>query len=319
MKYLNKTHIIELNDNWSELFSVIKDAINAVGLNDFSQPLKPYLRFNKDKKNRIIAMPAYIGGNVDMAGIKWIASFPSNIEKGLDRANSTTILNNSDTGMIECIVNTAEISSIRTAAVTGAFIKKIFQVKPFPEEIKIGIIGYGPIAKMHVSMLKELFAGKKYHINVCEINYKKSEEHDPSLNFYNSFESFFETSDIIITATNSSQPYIDKLPKKGSLHLNVSLRDYQDVFFKNVDKVFVDNWEEVCRENTDIERLYLFAELKKSDTIDLIELFTSEGTLENISDTDILSFNPMGMAVFDIAVADYFHKKSVIKNKGINL
>lgn len=318
MKYLDKTDVITLNDDWSELFSVINDSILAMSSGDFSQPIKPYLRF-KDKRNRIIAMPAYIGGDVDMAGIKWIASFPANIERGFARANSTTVLNNSETGAIECIINTAEISSIRTAAVTGTFIKKILEVKPFDGIIKIGVIGYGPVAKMHINMLKDLFAGKDYEINVCDINYKKDISDDSSLNFYESYEAFFEKSDIIITATNSSQPYIDKVPKKGSLHLNVSLRDYKDEFFKDVNKVFVDNWEEVCRENTDIERVHLSAGLEKENTIDLIDLFKSKDVLENISEMETLIFNPMGMAVFDIAVADYFYRKSVIRNKGKDL
>lgn len=309
MKYLDKTQIIELNNNWSELFSVINDSIEAMASKDFSQPIKPYLRF-KDKKNRIIAMPAYVGGNVNMAGIKWIASFPDNIDKGLDRANSVTILNNSETGNVECIINTAEISSIRTAAVTGAFLKRILSIKNFPDLIKIGVIGYGPIAKMHIKMLNELFNGKNYEINVCDINLKENEQEDSRIKFYDSYEHFFSESDIVITATNSSQPYIDIKPKTGSIHLNVSLRDYKDSFFKEVDKIFVDNWDEVCRENTDIERVHLTGELEKNDVIELVELFETDSILKNITNSDIISFNPMGMAIFDIAVAYYFYKKS---------
>lgn len=48
--------------------------------NEFAQPIKPYLRYN-NLKNRIIAMPAYAGGECDMAGIKWIASYPDNINQ----------------------------------------------------------------------------------------------------------------------------------------------------------------------------------------------------------------------------------------------
>ena len=68
------------------------------------------------------------------------------------------------------------------------------------------------------------------------------------------FEQAFEDVDLFITATVSSKPYIHQKPKPGSLHLNVSLRDYENIFMDYVDLMVVDDWEEVCREKTDIER-----------------------------------------------------------------
>ena len=42
---------------------------------------------------RINAMPGYIGGDYNMAGIKWIGSGPMNYKKGLPRASVTVVLN----------------------------------------------------------------------------------------------------------------------------------------------------------------------------------------------------------------------------------
>lgn len=39
---------------------------------------------------RINAMPSYIAGEFDMAGIKWIGSGPQNYKQGLPRASPVT-------------------------------------------------------------------------------------------------------------------------------------------------------------------------------------------------------------------------------------
>ena len=116
MYYLNSQHLDTIGRNWKDLAKVIEKAIICLGNQEFAQPVKPYLRY-KDKVNRIIAMPAFIGGDINFSGIKWIASFPKNFQKGLKRAHSVSILNEADSGVPVCTINTTLISGIRTAAV----------------------------------------------------------------------------------------------------------------------------------------------------------------------------------------------------------
>ena len=60
-------------------------------------------------------------------------------------------------------------------------------------------------------------------------------------------------SEVYITCTVSKRRYINKAPVRGSLHMNISLRDYHPDFIRYVDRMVVDDWNDVCRENTDIE------------------------------------------------------------------
>ncbi len=54
----------------------------------------------EERHGRIMAMPAYIGGEFDVAGLKWIPSVPDNpARNGLPRANALVLLTDPATGL----------------------------------------------------------------------------------------------------------------------------------------------------------------------------------------------------------------------------
>ena len=167
MIYLNENNIKNLGINWPACIKTIEEAVRCLALSDTAQPIKPYLRF-KNLKNRIIAMPAYVGGNFDIAGIKWIASFPDNIKKNLPRASSILILNDSNTGKVVSIINANLLSVIRTVSVS-ALILKYFLLLRQKTKLTIGIIGWGPIGQNHFRMCAEAFGDKISKIIIYDI------------------------------------------------------------------------------------------------------------------------------------------------------
>lgn len=311
MLILNEQDIHDMGIDWGETIAVIEKAVMQMSKGDFSQPVKPYLRF-KSPKNRIIAMPAYIGGDIDMAGIKWIASFPDNLRMGKPRAHSVVILNDSETGEPLSIIPTALLSVIRTVSVTGLVIKYFLASRPL-EKIKIGITGFGPIGQYHLSMCLALLGDKIEKVKLFDLRDIPAAlvPGNGQVEIVHSWQEAYQDADIFITCTVSEKPYIDLKPKKGSLHANISLRDYQTMvydWFK--DCIIVDNWEEICRERTDIEMMHLERGLLESHTKSIIDLVTSNCIDQYPADAAVM-FNPMGMAVFDIAVGAYYH--SLIK------
>lgn len=315
MLYLNENDILNLHDEWTEPVKVIKRTNQLVKQGKFHQPIKPYINFD-NTNNRIIAMPARLGSDSEgISGIKWIASFPDNINHGLKRANSVTILNSNKTGEITSIINTSAVSVIRTSSVTGFILMDFFN-KTHRKGLNVLIIGFGPIGQAHLQMLLNLYSP---YINSVKVFDKRNvskylfKVKDDRLSLSNNVNYDFQNSDIVITCTTSSAGYLNVKPKKESLLLNVSLRDYSPEMQKYFDTIIVDNWDEVCRAGTDIEKMSKVNGLTRDSVIEMKDL-------ERVSySNSITFFNPMGMAVFDVAIAELFKNKALSRKIGKNL
>ncbi len=92
---------------------------------------------------RFMAMPAYLGGKFDMAGVKWYGSNVENRKKGLPRSILMLTLNDKDTGAPIAYMSANILSAYRTGAVPGVGFKYFA-----PEKAKtVGIIGPGVMSK----------------------------------------------------------------------------------------------------------------------------------------------------------------------------
>lgn len=321
MLYLNDAHLLKLGINWSHLVKEVRSTARLLQEKDFSQPIKPYLRY-KDLKNRIIAMPAYIGGGNPGAGIKWIASFPDNIAKGIPRAHAVTILNDVYTGQPLATFNSGLLSQIRTASVTGLVVEEFMSAQPHRKGLTVGINGFGPIGRTHLQMFESLFGDRIDKYLVYDLQQSKTAQLpgylQDKIRVMDSWHAVYEPSAIFVTCTVSKERYVNIPPPKGSLQLNISLRDYMPEYRQYVDLMIVDDWEEVCRENTDIEQMYRHSGLQQADTISLGELICDKKLYETAQDA-VIMFNPMGMAVFDITVARYFYQLASEEQAGVVL
>lgn len=319
--YLSKEHLEALTPSWSRLTSLMEKVLIILNQGDFAQPIKPYLRYHQPL-NRIIAMPAFVGGSFNIAGIKWIASFPDNLKNQLPRSHAVTILNDYQSGKPLAILSSSKLSGLRTAAISGYVIKR-FANKFKEKKLNVGITGFGPIGQLHVEMLSEILEGRLNKINIYDIEYKTLGNRSEHCQFVKSWQEAYKEADIFITCTTSKERYIDHLPKEGSLQLNVSLRDYfADIVLKS-SCIIVDDWQEICRENTDIEKAFLEFGLQASNTISLKDLLHEETFAKveskRLSPGGFLSFHFMGMAVFDVALSGFYYEQAMKEKIGIKL
>src|SRR6266511_6219909 len=100
----------------SECIQIVREAYLAHADGQCVNPDSYFLQFPDKPDCRIIALPAYLGNGFDVAGLKWIASYPGNIQRGFPRASAVLVLNNYETGYPFAILESSIISAARTAA-----------------------------------------------------------------------------------------------------------------------------------------------------------------------------------------------------------
>ena len=133
-----------INSSYLTITDIIKDTYIAHYNGETINPNTYSLKFTEKPNARINALPAYVGAKTNMAGMKWISSFPDNIKNGIPRASAVVILNDYESGYpIACLEGSA-ISAARTAAsaVIGA---EVFNNKKQVDNI--AFIGSGVISR----------------------------------------------------------------------------------------------------------------------------------------------------------------------------
>ncbi|MDD3140164.1 MAG: tyramine oxidase subunit B [Lachnospiraceae bacterium] len=140
---------------------------------------------------RFMAMPAYLGGKFDMAGMKWYGSNVENKSKGLPRSILMLTLNDKDTGAPIAHMSANILSAYRTGAVPGVGVKYFSK-----EDSKVvGIIGPGVMSKTAFAATLAVRPG----IETVKIKGRSKKSIDGFVNYLN--EDYPQIKDIIIVDT----------------------------------------------------------------------------------------------------------------------
>lgn len=247
-----------LKGHEKETIEIVKAAYQTHSLGDSELPHSTFLRFPQQERDRIIALAAYLGGEFNVAGIKWIASFPGNIQQGLERASATLILNDMSNGRPKAIMESSVISAQRTAAGAALAANRLLESRPLHTAgvIGCGLINYETFRFM-VSINPELQT-----LYVYDVDSVRAEQYKRKCQTYAGnidivvqpdMESVLAKSTVISLATTAVQPHIHDLSmcSPDSIILHTSLRDISPEAILSVDNV-VDDVDHCCRAQTSV-------------------------------------------------------------------
>src|SRR5216110_1005251 len=129
----------------SECIQIVREAYLAHAGGHSVNPDSYFLKFPDKPDCRIIALPAYLGDGFGVAGLKWIASYPANVQRGFPRASAVLVLNNYEIGYPFAILESSIISAARTAA--SATLAAYWLSGQSRRAHSLGIVGTGFIAR----------------------------------------------------------------------------------------------------------------------------------------------------------------------------
>lgn len=293
---------------------------------------------------RFMAMPAYLGGKFDMAGMKWYGSNAANREKGLPRSILMLTLNDKDTGAPKAFMSANILSAYRTGAVPGVGFKYFAR----EDADTIGIIGPGVMSKTALAAavavrptLKTVKVKGRGKASLDKfISHAKAEY--PELDIYavETIEEAVRDSDIVSVSTSSPTgdpslyPYIaEEWIKPGAIIESTAALRFDDDFIINRARTVTDNvmlyeaWEEEMKPkayNTvpipavHVEDLIEEGKMKPEQIDDLGDVLLGNIPVHR-KEGEIVVYSVGGMPTEDVAWGTVVYRNALEKGIGTKL
>lgn len=324
--YLSQEEVLATGIDMPKAINIIEEVLALHDEGKVNLPSKVILDLGERERGRINAMPAYLGGDSEICGIKWIAGFPPNPARfGIPRAHALIVLNDAETGVPLAIMDGTYISALRTGAVTGVGAKYLAN----PDSEVAGIIGCGVQAKTQIMAIKAAIPSIRF-LKGFDIRPEASEtlvqwaskELNIEAEAVASAHEAVEGSDIIATVTVADEPIVkDSWLKKGAFFAHVgSYQEEEEAVVFNADKVVVDLWHEVLHRGTP-----LLAKLYNAGRINEGKIYANIGEIirgkkkGRVTRDERIFFSPLGLGSEDIGVAKFVYEEAKKRRLGISL
>ena len=306
-----------------EIINRIGEAYVIHGAGDSSLPHSVFVRFPNRKRERIIALPGYLGGNKNVAGIKWIASFPENHSRGISRASAVMVLNSMETGRPQAFMEGSIISAKRTAASAALACDKLHA----PGDIDtLGIIGCGLINReivRYIESLRNIRSILSFDISADRAaDWAESMRGivgDIAIEHTDVVSDLLARCPVVSFATTAVEPTINDLsmcPKAATL-LHISLRDLTPEAILMGENV-VDDVDHAMRAQTST---HLAEQLEGNRDFlhgTLARILTGEIPPRNHPDA-ISIFSPFGLGVLDLTLGNYAYGLAIEQEIGTKI
>ncbi|MER6447508.1 ornithine cyclodeaminase [Streptomyces venezuelae] len=279
---------------------------------------------------RSLVLPAWHDGAY---GCKIINASLGNVDRGLPRAAGLILLYDAETAEPVCIMEGAQISALRTAAVSVAALRA---VRPLPTVERVALLGCGVQARTHLGLLAAHGAVKSVIVHDlsparCDAFAEELRASLPGIDVEITAdpEAAVRSAPVTLATTTTTTSYVPLawLPE-GSVFLNVSLDDAHEDVLLGAEHLFVDDWHLVSEDDTRLlGRLARAGRATAPGTeapgarqvdADLATLLSGAYT-RPITATDRTVINPFGMGVHDVALASHVYALAREEDAGLQL
>ncbi len=281
---------------------------------------------------RTLNMPGLLAAS-GVVGTKIINANTGNPDRGLPRADGLTLLFDQSTARPVVILEGAEISALRTAAVSTLAALHLQNGSP----VVLALLGAGKIAETHAVLM-----AKHLEIDSVLIYDRISERGQRLAEKLRAMGSSFQRvvtaeaddavskANVVVAATTTTSAYVPySWIRRGTTMINVSLDDFDAEAFIKSDLLYVDDWQLIT---ADTQRLLgrLARDGKvsgpgdaapadgRSVTGTIGQLLIGECPRRENAEQTVL-VNPFGMAIEDLALADAVYTAAVSLGLGTPL
>ena len=300
---------------------VMADALKALTLQDAQMPLRQVLRL-PESRNVLAVMPSSFGSRQAM-GVKVISVFPGNHGTQFDSHQGAVLLFETKNGQLLAIMDASEITSIRTAAVSGVATRLLARQSAHD----LAILGSGVQARTHLDAM--LQARKVERIRVWSRNFdharsfaeRESKRHNQSVIACKKAEEAVREADIICTTTSSTQPVLSGDWVSAGAHINAAgaygaaVRELDTIAVVR-SRLFVDRRESTVNESGDFVIPYQEGVIGLDHILAEIGEILAGQAKGRSGENEITIFKSMGLAIEDLASAAFIYEHAVERKAG---
>jgi ornithine cyclodeaminase len=306
-----------------EVVALVDSAYRLHSAGDSVNPPSYFLRFPDRPSSRIIALPASLGGQVGVDGLKWISSFPENVAAGIPRASAVLILNDQETGYPFACLESSIISATRTAAMAASAAGWLSRGR-LGRPRRVGFFGTGLIARYVHTFL----AGTGWSFDAIGVHDLSAESAAGFCGYlhrsgargrvtvHDTAERLIRSSDMVVFATVAGEPHVSERAwfEHNPLVLQVSLRDLAPEVLLGSTNI-VDDVEHCLKANTSPHLVEQMTGNRDFLTGTLDDVMAGRVTLP--PDRPVV-FSPFGLGVLDLAVGKFVYDR-VAGNGGLHV
>lgn len=248
-RYLSQEDILSLEISYEKVIATVEKAMGEFAKGTCQLPVKVHV--NTRPVTYINAMPAYVGGDQDITGIKWVAGYPENRKKGLPVTWGIMVMNDSETGEVIGVMDARWITAVRTAAV-AAITAKYCKIK---DSHTMTIVGAGEQGKWNARLFKMVIPElKKIYITdiykpAIDAYIEKMQPLMPDVQFVafdmdTELQKCIDESQILLTATQRGKAFIfPDMLHKGMLGIPLESTAWDGKAYTQVaDRFVCDDW-----------------------------------------------------------------------------
>ncbi|MFL6124153.1 ornithine cyclodeaminase family protein [Actinophytocola sp.] len=224
-----------------------------------TQPLRTILRPEADPAV-FASMPCHVGGDGDAGyGLKAIMLKLDNAAKGLPVHVGVVVVFDADTGAPAAVIDCAELTAIRTAAVSAVATDALAR----PDAGDLAVLGAGVQARSHLQAMDAVRDLRRVRVwNRTAARARKLRDWaatwlDVPVEVVDSVPDALAGADLVCTTTSTKDPVVPGEALAGGAHVNAvgaSLRDARELHSDAVARcaVFVDSRESAAAESGDL-------------------------------------------------------------------
>jgi ornithine cyclodeaminase len=317
MIYLTESDILKAT-TIDEMLDTIEASLRIYEKKDFHMPQRLHV---DHEDNVLLLMPCF---TKDYFGTKVITLFPDNPAKNVPVLNGIMVLNDAQTGLPLALLNGPVLTAVRTAAVGAVSIRHLA-----PDDAHaVGIIGagvqgfYQARAACSARRITDVFVYDLYPEKASALKDKLlAAICDVNVHQVARVEDLLENTQVVITATTSSEPVLPDEEKllAGKHFVGIGsykpdVREFPQALFSLLKTVYIDT-EHALEESGDII-IPLRNNWLRQDQIITLGRFLIDNKSESQMRQETTFFKSVGMALFDVCASTLIYQKAIAKGMG---